>query len=206
MTDQAPPPDADASPTRDLDETNPAMFDHFRDDSTRVRNAAWEDFDGRYRPLIFGVARAMGLSEDAAGDVVQDVHVAMLGALPRFDYDRKRGSFRAYLRTATRNTVYTRFAKEGRNPARPGISGDTLMADPGQFDVDFERVWEMEELERAKASVKEKVSANRWAMFERFFVQEEPAEKVAEDLGVSVDAVYQAKRQVWLRIKEEIAG
>src|SRR5438874_1167415 len=63
---------------------------------------AWARFVSLYTPLIFSWARRVGLQEQDAADLVQEVFVTLLQVLPTFTYDRHR-SFRRWLRTVTLN-------------------------------------------------------------------------------------------------------
>ena len=54
---------------------------------------AWERFFALYAPLIYSWGRRAGLQDADAADLVQDVLVALVRALPTFTYDRHK-SFR----------------------------------------------------------------------------------------------------------------
>jgi len=47
----------------------------------------------------------MGLADDRARDVGQNIFVALLRKLPTFELDRSRGRFRTWLWRVTRNAV-----------------------------------------------------------------------------------------------------
>src|SRR5262245_45242449 len=95
----------------------------------RLRNAgddeAWSQFVTVYTPLIFGFCRGRGLSEADAGDVTQDVLKAVASAIPRFEYDPERSSFRNWLFTVVRSKLNNFFALQARQP-RP--AGETTLA------------------------------------------------------------------------------
>src|SRR3954466_2899912 len=65
-------------------------------------SAAWAQFVHLYTPLLYRWAGRLGLGPAEAADLVQDVFVALLKALPTFRYDGRR-SFRAWLCTLVRN-------------------------------------------------------------------------------------------------------
>ena len=54
---------------------------------------SWARFVSLYTPLIYAWARRVGLQEEDAADLVQDVLVTLLKVLPTFNYDRQQ-SFR----------------------------------------------------------------------------------------------------------------
>ncbi len=60
----------------------------------RVRNLgdgrSWDEFHAIYRPLIFGYLRSMGLNEDDAQELTQEVFCRLMRILPTFELDRRR--------------------------------------------------------------------------------------------------------------------
>src|SRR4051794_37139548 len=77
-----------------------SLLERIRTTPTR---AVWDQFVDLYTPLLFAWARRLTLSEHDAADLVQDVFVSLIEALPRFHYDADR-SFRAWLKTVLLNT------------------------------------------------------------------------------------------------------
>src|ERR1051325_9566926 len=68
-------------------------------------HAAWQEFVNLYGPVIYGFARKRGLQDADAADLMQDVLRSVSRAIGRLEYDRKRGTFRGWLFTITRNKV-----------------------------------------------------------------------------------------------------
>src|SRR5579872_7286030 len=63
---------------------------------------AWKQFVDLYTPLIYAWASRMDLQASDAADLVQDVFVTLLRAMPEFRYE-PGGSFRAWLRSVVVN-------------------------------------------------------------------------------------------------------
>src|SRR5262245_51145400 len=84
---------------------------------------AWAQFVHLYTPLLYRWAQQLGLGPAEAGDLVQDVFVALLKALPDFQYDRTR-SFRAWLCTLARNKF--RDARRKHAPVPAGSEIDAV--------------------------------------------------------------------------------
>ncbi len=63
-----------------------------------AESEAWQRFVGLYTPLLFAWVRRLGLDENDAADIVQDIFVVLLRKLPEFRYDQNQ-SFRAWLHT-----------------------------------------------------------------------------------------------------------
>src|SRR5262245_33000563 len=101
--------------------------------------AAWSRFVALYTPLIYSWACRMGLQEQDAADLVQDVFVLLLQKLPEFRYDPQR-RFRAWLRTLVVNRWHDtcrRRAAALRHGTAEGLD-ELTVSDPAQ------KVWEEE--------------------------------------------------------------
>src|SRR5262245_3062933 len=110
----------------------------------RLRNAddhaAWSQFVAIYTPLIFGFCRNRGLTETAAGDVSQEVLTAIARAIPRFQYDPERSTFRNWLFTVVRSKLNNHISAQARQP-QP--AGDTTLQEFAENEPD--RAVELEE-------------------------------------------------------------
>ena len=72
--------------------TNVALIAKVRD---RSDVESWRQFYQFYQPLLARYLRRLGLDDHTANDVIQDVFVRLLQALPTFQLDRERGGFEA---------------------------------------------------------------------------------------------------------------
>src|SRR5262249_24846912 len=76
----------------------------------RVRSqedhAAWDEFVTLYRPLLLGYVRGQGVQPADAEDVVQDILLRLLRALPTFQLDKAHGRFRTWLWQVTSNALH----------------------------------------------------------------------------------------------------
>src|SRR5262245_60824978 len=64
---------------------------------------AWRQFIDLYGSLIYSFSRKKGLQDADAADLMQEVLRSVAGAAGRLNYDPRRGSFRGWLYTITRN-------------------------------------------------------------------------------------------------------
>jgi RNA polymerase sigma-70 factor, ECF subfamily len=83
---------------------------------------AWSRFVRLYTPLLYYWCRRIGLHEQDAADLVQDVLAHLVRKLPEFKYDSV-GSFRNWLRVVTVNKWRERQRKR-RFPS--SINGEEL--------------------------------------------------------------------------------
>src|SRR5215510_11101248 len=65
----------------------------------------WREFFDTYWRLIYKVARERGLDDSQAQDVVQTTFIYLTRRMPKFRYDRTRGSFKAWLLRVTRSRI-----------------------------------------------------------------------------------------------------
>src|SRR5262245_58872999 len=100
---------------------------------------AWERFVELYTPLLYHWARSVGLQDQDAADLVQDVLTSLVRKMPEFTYDPGR-SFRAWLRTVTLN----QWRDNGKSRARrPLPNGGTALAE-AEAPVRDDAFWEVE--------------------------------------------------------------
>jgi RNA polymerase sigma factor (sigma-70 family) len=167
--------------------------------------AAWGDFYARYGELIRAFCRRKGLQAADVDDVTQDVLMSLTRAMPGFHYDPKKGSFRGYLRTIVTHAIYRRFCQKRGEARLPEIEETTRIA---QSDIEGEQHWEAEwrqyHLRRALATVSGEFGESDLRAFELYALSGRAAPEVAEEIGMSVDSVYQAKSRVLKRLSAVI--
>jgi RNA polymerase sigma factor (sigma-70 family) len=141
--------------------------------------AAWNALVGRYGDLVFGIARRAGLRDDAAGDVVQEVGVALLRNLRRLrDRDRL---FPWVVRTAKREAWRQR-RRAKASVRREGRSRRSEV-DPGESAEEALRLAEDEQAVReALAAIGESCRRLLRALY--FEGEGRGYDEIAERLGI----------------------
>ena len=179
----------------------------------RLRNggdaAAWHEFVRLYAPVIYGFARKRGLQDADAADLMQDVLRSVSSAANRLDYDPKRGTFRGWLFTVTRNKVFNFLDSRKHRVTGSGDSrvhqrleqhasnGDGLMDD---WQADYERTLAAQAMQQ----VQSEFQPATWNAFVQTAVEGQTPAQVALSVGLSVGAVYVAKSRVIARLRQEI--
>ena len=172
---------------------------------------AWKDLTDLYRPLIIGWLNRQGVPVADLEDLSQEILLSVVKHLPSFEHCGHRGAFRSWLRTivCSRTTDYWRAAVASTQAS--GGSGATAalqqIADP---DSDLNRQWD-EEHDRYVLGcllnlVEEEFEPSTLRAFRRLALDGASGAEVAEELGMSVAAVYMAKSRVLQRIRQEAEG
>ncbi|HJT75868.1 MAG TPA: sigma-70 family RNA polymerase sigma factor [Gemmataceae bacterium] len=170
---------------------------------------AWRQFVQVYAPVVYGFARKRGLQDADAADLMQNVLRAVVMNAGRLDYDPRRGTFRAWLYTVTRNKL-ANFLDGRRRQARG--SGDTatqerLEAQTAQED-DASALWDREYERQMFAAAAERVRGEfqegTWRAFWMTAVDGKSAAEAGGALGMSPGAVYVAKSRVLARLRDQV--
>lgn len=177
----------------------------------RVRDArdeaAWSQFVGIYTPLIFGFCRGRGLTEADASDVAQEVLKAVALALPKFEYEPARSSFRNWLFTVVRSKLNNHLNAQAR---RPVPAGETTIQQFAELTPDsaaedaWRREYQSHLVRWAADQIRSEFKDATWDGFWRTAILGEDADAVARELGVSINALYIARSRVTGRLKQKI--
>ncbi|QOI99449.1 MAG: sigma-70 family RNA polymerase sigma factor [Phycisphaeraceae bacterium] len=165
---------------------------------------AWSRFDERYRPVLTGFARSLGLGDADAADVAAWTLAEFLREFRAGKYQRGRGRLRAWIIGIARN----RSAMLRRAAARGHPSPLNSQADVPDDEAGLTIIWERERqrviLDRALEELRRTTKADERTMraFELVALRGVPAEEAASQCGISVDDVYIAKSRVTRRLRE----
>ncbi|MFN4260213.1 MAG: RNA polymerase sigma factor [Gemmataceae bacterium] len=164
---------------------------------------AWDRFVQLYTPLLYQWARRAGLQEEDAADLVQDVFTVLLQKLPEFHYDSRRG-FRAWLRTVTLNKWRETLRRRSPpiNNHLPDEVADPATEDPVQSF--WEEDYRQHLFQRALQILQADFAPSTWKAFWEVVICERTAPQVAQELNMTVGAVYAAKVRVLSRLREEL--
>jgi RNA polymerase sigma-70 factor (ECF subfamily) len=170
---------------------------------------AWHEFVHLYGPVVYGFARKRGLQDADAADLMQEVLRSVARNAERMEYDPKRGTFRGWLYTVTRNKIYNHLNGQRNRPRGAGDSAAQERLDAiADRNTDREDDWELEYQRRlasqAMELVKDEFQPNTWQAFRRTAVEGRPAQEVGDELKMTPGAVYVAKSRVLARLREEV--
>lgn len=174
-------------------------------------SASWERLVAIYTPLLKAWLRRYQLQPADADDLVQEVLAAVSRDLGEFQHSGRQGSFRAWLRTILVHRLKY-FWRAGRR--RPIAQGTTdfqeqlaQLEDPGST---LSHLWDREHDEHVLRHLldanKSKFTPPTWQAFQRLVFDNAKASEVAEELGMSVNAVLIAKSRVLSCLKRQSRG
>lgn len=174
---------------------------------------AWRRLVRLYGPLVYLWSRQSNLNPDDAADVVQEVFVAVAGGVEGFHRDRPGDSFRGWLWTITRNKIRDHFRRrQGQTQAKGGTDAqEQLLQVPhpqagarpepsSEANADAGSHIAHHALELIRGQFEQRT----WQAFWRTAVDGCKAAEVADELGMTLRAVYQAKYRVLRRIRQEL--
>lgn len=173
------------------------------------RPEAWERLVDLYGPIVYRWCRQSGLRREDAADVVQEVFRAVARQIGSFRRDRPGDSFTGWLGTITRNKVRDHFRRgQDRPDARGGTDAQVQLQQIPE-PPDFSEATSRQEVHsllsrRALDLVRAEFENRTWEAFWRATVDGQTAAHIAEDLGMTVNAVYKAKSRVLRRLRREL--
>lgn len=179
-----------------ITQTNTMLLVGLRD---AANQAVWTEFFGRYQPLLVSFGRRLGLGDDDAQDAAQDTLLAFAKAYRQGRYDRAKGRLRTWLLTIATNKI--RDLQRRRCERLMGESGDgTAFIDRIPDERSMSDVWEAEWkqaiIRQCLDYVRPRVEPTTMRAFELLAIEGVSGEEVATQLGISRNAVYQAKSHV----------
>jgi RNA polymerase sigma-70 factor (ECF subfamily) len=182
-------------------QTHVSLLERLAQGSPDGSGVAWGEFVDRYGELLRGFCRARGLDATDTDDVVQDVLLSLSRAMPGFTYDPSRGKFRSYLKTVALHAI---FRKSRQDAGASGLGeveslAATATGDPAA-DAHWEGEWRQYHLRLAMRTVEVECSARDLEAFHRYAVRGEDAGSVSEELGLSMNALYQIKSRITRRL------
>jgi RNA polymerase sigma-70 factor (ECF subfamily) len=171
--------------------------------------AAWQRLVSLYTPLVYRRCRGMGLQGADAANVGQEVFLAVFQNIAAFRREKPTDSFRGWLRTITRNKVLDHYNRRARREAGAGGSEAQRwieqQPDGGREDTEAEDRDDRRLLyRRAIELVRGEFEERTWLAFVRTAVDGQPAAAVADELGLTRNAVYLAKARVRRRLRLEL--
>ncbi|MEM7315248.1 MAG: sigma-70 family RNA polymerase sigma factor [Planctomycetota bacterium] len=167
---------------------------------------AWNSLNQLYAPLVAYWCQKAGVPADDVEDLVQDVFRAVMRGVEDFRKQSEQGSFRSWLWVITRRKVIDFFkVRRGKAIAAGGTDAQFHIQQLPESEPaeDYTTFGPEEGLaHRALKIVESEIKETTYKAFWRSTIDDVSPAVVAEELGISVDSVYQAKSRVLKRLRE----
>ncbi len=167
--------------------------------------AIWERFTTHYRPVVIAFAQRLGLSEADAQDAAQETLVAFLAGWREGKYESGKGRLRQWLLGIARNKILYALRQRGRTVQPPDTSG-TAFLDRLPDEDELNQIWDVEwkqwMLRKCIEEVRDQVEERTFRAFEMVTLKAWPAERAADVLSMTVNALLKANRRVLTRMRE----
>jgi RNA polymerase sigma-70 factor (ECF subfamily) len=170
----------------------------------------WRRLVELYQPLLRAWMGRAGIPHADADDLAQEVLLVVFREVAGFER-RGPGAFRAWLRAVLVHRMRDYFRRQRQRPLATGDSDFLRRLDelesPGSA---LSQHWDREHDEHVATSLLRRVQGDfapaTWQAFRRHVLEGEPAVRVAEELGLSLNSVLLAKSRVLKRLRQELAG
>ncbi len=168
----------------------------------RGNEPAWAQIDSRYRPVIAGLARRLGLSDADADEVSQRTLAEFVRAYRENKYDRSKGRLSSWILGIAHRTAL----KVHRESRRAGPTDPSLMEETPD-EPTLRSIWADERdraiLSRAMDMLRDESSFDDRTLlaFELAAIRAVPAREAAAQCSMTVDQVYVARTRVTKRLR-----
>jgi RNA polymerase sigma-70 factor (ECF subfamily) len=174
-----------------------------------TNNEAWRLLVSQCEPLLYGWLRFQDIQHVDADDLVQETLATLALEAPAFQPNRHPAAFRCWLYKVLINRL--------RNFRRSQQVRSICHADSELLDQladiiddsrsDLARRWDEEHARHIARQMMERIETEfqpkTWQAFRSLAMEGVDAERVAAELGLSLDSVYAAKSRVLRRLRQE---
>jgi len=167
----------------------------------------WKRFTDRFHEPMLRFAGRLGLSDAQAEDAVQDAMVQFLHGFQEGQYDRSKGRLGSWLFALMYQSIRSHRRDGARSPKQsPDRTNRTTFfsALPGDDEArgQWELEWDRHAINRCLSQLRGEVNPTHYRVFELMTLRQVPAAEVGQQVGLSRDAVYQARYRVLKRLEE----
>lgn len=180
--------------------TTTQLLEALRDPSSRP---AWEHLDRRFRPVIAGFTRRLGLTEGEAEEAAQQTLFEFSRAYREGRYERSKGRLSSWILGIAHHTAL-RAIRERQRTGSPAELGELESGDEGAlrsiWAQERDRVILLEALGRLRDD--SSIDDRTLLAFELSALRGVPAAQAAEQAEMSVEQVYVARSRLVRRLRE----
>lgn len=172
---------------------------------------SWERLVELYTPLIRAWLRRYDVQDNDADDLVQEVLLAVSKDLSKFEHAGQPGAFRGWLKAILVNRLRKFWRSRDRRPQARGDSDiDARLAQLDDPSSEMSLIWNREHdqyvLRQLLALAEPHFAKTTWTAFCRVTLDGAKPDVVAQEMGISRNAVVIAKCRVLNRLRQESEG
>ena len=172
---------------------------------------SWNRLVGLYAPLIRTWARKYDVQDCDVDDLVQEVLLAVSKDLGKFEHGGQPGAFRAWLKAILVNRLRKFWRARDRRPQACGDSDiDAKLAQLDDPASELSLIWNRQHdqyvLRQLLALAEPHFAPTTWKAFCRVALDGAQPDVVAEEMGISRNAVIIAKCRVLSRLRQQSEG
>jgi RNA polymerase sigma factor (sigma-70 family) len=187
--------------------TDPHLIESVKD---WREDTGWQRFYELYSSSIRAHARASGLSDSEADDVVQETMIKVARYLPKFEYKRTICRFRTWLNQIVNQRIFEAAHRRRKN-LYSSANLDELREvlhtnDAAVGDQIAQAESERNLIETCLARVRAKTNPEHWQIFEANALHGLPVAKVAELHATSVANVWVVRHRILNALRREWRG
>lgn len=188
--------------------TTTRLLDALKD---RTNEPVWEHIDLRYRAVVKGLARRLGVAERDADDVAQQTLAEFVRAFREGRYDRQKGRLSSWILGIAQHISLSSIRRSRRDTLKPLLPEETTATSaalPGEGDEGSLRsVWDEERdrviMYRALTTLHADSAFDERTLlaFELVALRGVPAAEAAEQSGMTIEQAYVARSRVTRRLR-----
>ncbi len=175
--------------------------------SDPANHEVWNEFDGRYRPILHAMGRRLGLTDVDAADAAQEALTQFVRAYQAGRYDRSRGRLSSWLIGIARHCILDVCHDQKRQRPGRGMSAVVQLPDEHHMTIIWDEQCTQEILRRAMLRLKteSRMKPDTIRAFELLtFHQQSPAQ-VAREMSIQEPDVYLAKHRCLKRLRSIVS-
>ncbi len=197
-------------PPNSVDSTSKSLLKRIKQGD----EVAWQQLANLYGPIISFWIKDHHLAHEDSQDVYQEVFAAIAKNIERFERHGGTGKFRCWLKVITQSKVHNHFR---RSAIERAVGGTTAIrnldeiADPEVDDNEIDSAADLTETENAAIVqgvirlIQDEFRESTWQSFWLTAIDGKSAAEVADDLGLTAEAVRKNKSRVLARLREALA-
>ncbi len=173
---------------------------------------SWSVFVERYGSLIYTFALKAGLTDTEAQDIRQETLIEVTHRIKTFEYNRERGSFKAWLFRLTRWRISNQFQKRHQGVHCVAVSesvldqqsADSLFANAALNET-WEQEWREVTLHAAMEKLRKEIPAKHFQVLQGIVQSGWSVSEIARVFRMNRGHVYLLKFRGVARLKAHIA-